>query len=252
MSNKDNKLTDTLDKLDHIIKQLRERAESQNTKANDSLSDYECHEGYRHRLLDKLHNLCQGDLFVRDYRARFEDLTRRCEVIKHCSLTIIRFVSSLRSDIRRAMNTSSYCVDYIEDAFGFALKIDLTFKGIVSARVWEQCFKCEGYEHYDYQCLSESLQVNFVLSDDVDDLNVIKDFHIHSEIFSVVEDPLVTPSTLIIDDSHVSSASTSDVVDASVDSSTPIPDEIYIHEEIKRVKKQRLNLFLSFLLLISH
>jgi len=32
MSNQDNKLTDTLDKLDHIIKQLLEMIESQNTK----------------------------------------------------------------------------------------------------------------------------------------------------------------------------------------------------------------------------
>jgi len=62
MSNQDNKLTNTLDKLDHYIKQLRERIESQNTKAHDDPSDYECHESYRHRLLDKLHNLRQGDL----------------------------------------------------------------------------------------------------------------------------------------------------------------------------------------------
>jgi len=41
--------------------------ESQNTKAYDDLSDYECQESYRHRLLDKLHNLRQDDLSVRDY-----------------------------------------------------------------------------------------------------------------------------------------------------------------------------------------
>jgi len=35
MSNQDNKLTDTLDKLDHYIKQLWERIKSKNTKAHD-------------------------------------------------------------------------------------------------------------------------------------------------------------------------------------------------------------------------
>ena len=73
MSNQDNKLTDTLDKLDHIIKQLQEMIESQNTTAHDDPIDHECQEGYMHRLLDKLHNLHQGDLSVRDYIARFSD-----------------------------------------------------------------------------------------------------------------------------------------------------------------------------------
>ena len=74
MSNQNNKLTDTLNKLYHIIK-LREWIKSQNTKVHDSPGDYECQEGCRHRLLEKLHNLCQGDLSIRDHIARFEDLT---------------------------------------------------------------------------------------------------------------------------------------------------------------------------------
>ena len=53
-----------LDKFDHYIQQLGKMIESQSTKAHDGLSNYECHEGYRHRLLDKLCNLCQGDLSV--------------------------------------------------------------------------------------------------------------------------------------------------------------------------------------------
>jgi len=50
-------------------------------------------------------------------------------------LTITRFISGLRSDIRRTVITSSYGVDSVEDTFGFALKIDLTFNGIVSSKV---------------------------------------------------------------------------------------------------------------------
>jgi len=87
--------------------------------------------------LDQLYNLRQGDLSVKDYITRFEDLTRRCDVREHRSYTITRFVSGIRSNIRRSIITSFYGVDSVEDAFNFVLKIDLTFKGIVSAKVWE-------------------------------------------------------------------------------------------------------------------
>ena len=92
MSNQENKLTDMLDKLDHIIKQLQKRVKSQNTEAHDGPTDYEYHEGYRHHLLDKLHNLCQGDSSVRDYIVKIENLTYRCDMGEHCSLIIIRFI----------------------------------------------------------------------------------------------------------------------------------------------------------------
>ena len=101
-----------LDKLDHMIRQLRERIK-----------------------LDKLHNLYKGDLSVRDYIARFENLTHRYDVGEYRSLTITRFVSGLKSNIRRAMIISSYGVDFTEDTFDFTLKIDLTFKRIVNAKV---------------------------------------------------------------------------------------------------------------------
>jgi len=55
-------------------------------------------------------------------------------VREHCFQTITRFISGLRADIMCAMIISSYSVDSIEDTFGFVLKIDLTFKGIVSAK----------------------------------------------------------------------------------------------------------------------
>ena len=42
-----------LDKFDHMIRKVRERIE-----------------------LDQLYNIWEGDLFVREYIARFEDLTR--------------------------------------------------------------------------------------------------------------------------------------------------------------------------------
>ena len=114
MSNQDNKLTDTLDKLDHYIKQLQKMIKSLNTKTEDGSSDYECHEGYRHDLLDKLHNLRQDDLSVTDYIDRFEYLTRHYDVREHRSQTIIRFV---------------YGVDFVENAFDFTLKIDLISRG---------------------------------------------------------------------------------------------------------------------------
>ena len=101
-----------LDKLDHMIRKLPERIE-----------------------LDKLYNLHQGDLSFSDYIIRFEDLSRCCDVREHGSLTITRFDSGLRSDIRHAMITRSYSVDSVEEAFDFTLKIDVTFKRIVNAKV---------------------------------------------------------------------------------------------------------------------
>ena len=100
-----------LNKLDHMIRQLQKRIE-----------------------LDQLYNLLQGDLSVRDYIVIFEDLTRRCDVREHHSQIITRFVSSLRYNIRCATIISFYGVNFTEDVFDFTLKIDLTFKRIVSVK----------------------------------------------------------------------------------------------------------------------
>jgi len=89
---------------------------------------------YRNFLLDQLHNLCQGYMSVQNYIATFEKLTRRCEVREHRSQTINRFVSGLKSKIKHVMITSSNDVDTLEEAFDFALKIDLTFKGLPIAK----------------------------------------------------------------------------------------------------------------------
>jgi len=47
---------------------------------------------YRNNLLDQLHNLRQGYIFVQNYIGIFEDLTRRCDVREHCFHTITRFI----------------------------------------------------------------------------------------------------------------------------------------------------------------
>jgi len=105
-------------------------------------------------------------------------------------------------------------VNSVKDAF--ALKIDLTIKGKVSAKAREQCYKCKGYDHYDYQCpsgeqcskcdeygrvfTSALWRVDMLilyLGNDVDDVRV------PSEISSIVEEPLVNPGARIIDESHV-------------------------------------------------
>ena len=71
---------------------------------------------------------------VREYITRFEDLTHHCDMKITLFPDYTGFVSGLRSDIRRAIISSSYGVDFVEDVFDFALKIDLTFKEIVSAK----------------------------------------------------------------------------------------------------------------------
>jgi len=62
----------------------------------------------------------------------------------------------------------------VEEAFHLVLELELSFKGIFIFIVREQCSKCEGYGHYDYQCPSKSRHVNIVPSD-VDDSRVVKD-----------------------------------------------------------------------------
>ena len=67
---------------------------------------------------------------LRDYIARFDDLTLRCDVREDHYQTIFRFCSGLRSEIRRAMLTSSYRVDSVEEVFHLTLELELSFKEI--------------------------------------------------------------------------------------------------------------------------
>ena len=48
-------------------------------------------EYYRDHLLDQLYNFHQGDMFVQDYIAIFENLIRRSDVREHHSETITMF-----------------------------------------------------------------------------------------------------------------------------------------------------------------
>jgi len=73
------------------------------------------------------------------------------------------------------------------------------------------------YGHYDYQYLSESQHVRIVSSDNVDDLKIVEDH----EITSNVKDTLVGSGTPIIDEIRVSSNSINDVVDEIVESNIP-------------------------------
>ena len=86
---------------------------------------------YRNPLLDQLYNLHQGHISVRDYITIFEDLTHHCDVREHCSQIITRFVLGLRSKIKCNMITGFHDADTLEEAFDFALKLDLTFKELL-------------------------------------------------------------------------------------------------------------------------
>jgi len=58
-----------------------------------------------------------------EYITTFEDLTCHCDMREHRFQTITRFVSSLRSKIRRAIIIGSYNLNTIEEAFDVALKM---------------------------------------------------------------------------------------------------------------------------------
>ena len=68
------------------------------------------------------------------------------------------------------------------------------------------------FGHYDYQCLSKSQHIDNVQIDDIDDLRIVEDVHIHFEVTSDV-DELVRSSTLTVDETRVHEKSISDVQD---------------------------------------
>ena len=72
---------------------------------------------------------------VQDYITIFKDLTHRIDVSEHQSETINRFVWGLKPKIKRGMITGPYDLHIVEEAFDVTLKIDLTFKMLVNAKV---------------------------------------------------------------------------------------------------------------------
>ena len=83
------------------------------------------------------------------------------------------------------MVTGSYDLDTVEETFDVTLKIDLTFTRLSMPR---PVVLSEGFEHYDYQCLSKSRHVSIVPSDDIDDSKVIEDVHVLSQTTCIIED----------------------------------------------------------------
>ena len=67
---------------------------------------------------------------IQDHIVRFDDLILRCDVREDCYQSISTFCSGLMSDVRRAMLTSSYDVDSIDEAFHLALELESSFKEI--------------------------------------------------------------------------------------------------------------------------
>jgi len=67
--------------------------------------------------------------------------------------------------------------------------------------------------------------------DDIDNLRIVENVHIPSEITSDVVDNLVKSSTLTLDEPHVYKESISGVQDALLKSSTPILDDTDVSED---------------------
>jgi len=164
---------------------------------------------------------------VQDCIAKFADLTLRCDVREHHSHTVTRFVLGLRSKIMRDMIIDSYDLDTVEEAFDVTLNIDLTFKRLVNVK--SACFKCEGYEHYDYQCPSNSRRVSIISNDDVDDSKVVEDVHVPSKTTSIIEDISIGFDTPIFDEDHASYKGTS-VVDEIVESGILLNINVHVHD----------------------
>jgi len=114
--------------------------------------------------------------------------------------------------------TGSCDLDTVEEVFDVVLKLDLTFKTIVNAKA--RCSKCEGYEHHDFQCPSESQHIRTVPIDDVDDSKVVEDVQVPPKTVSIIEDIAVCFDILIIDETHMSSDSASNDVNVKFEPNT--------------------------------
>jgi len=55
-------------------------------------------DSYKHRLLDKMHNLHQSNRSIQDYTIEFDDLILHCEVQEGSYQAISRYHFGLRSD----------------------------------------------------------------------------------------------------------------------------------------------------------
>ena len=91
---------------------------------------------------------------------------------------------------------------------------------LANAKVW--CSKCEGYEHYNYQCPSECQHIRTVSNNDVDNSKVIEDVHVPIKIASIIKDITVDFGTEIFDEIHVSFDSIGDDVNEIVESNIPV------------------------------
>jgi len=69
----------------------------------DKFKEKYLHESYRHRLLEKLHNLHPGSMSIQNYMTTFDVLALHYEVQEDRHHAISRFHSRLGSDIQRAM-----------------------------------------------------------------------------------------------------------------------------------------------------
>ena len=85
-------------------------------------------DSYKHRLLDKLHNIRQGSMSVHDYTTEFDDLTLRCEMQEDSSQVIFRYRSGLRSDIQRALFIHSHKIETLEQASQLAQDIKTSLR----------------------------------------------------------------------------------------------------------------------------
>jgi len=104
----------------------------------------------------------------------------------------------------------------------------LTFTRLVNVKAW--CFKCEGFEHYDYQCPSKSQHDSIIPSGDVDDSKIVEYVHIPSKTTSIIEDVSVGFDTPIIDEGYASYEGNSKVLVTIVESDTTLTVDTVVYD----------------------
>ena len=87
---------------------------------------------YRTHLVDQMLNLRQSGSCLSDYINAVEDLIQRCELVEDPSLTIARFIRSLRPDLKRDVTLSSPFT--LDEAYHKALEVENLNKPVLVRR----------------------------------------------------------------------------------------------------------------------
>jgi len=101
--------------------------------------------------------LRQEDLFVAEYKLKFEELVFECDLQIHHLPTIYMFYNDFILDFKRELIL--HIMNYVEETFLLALELERSLKTLLNRRTTfktrKKCSPCKDYGHHTYECLDQ-------------------------------------------------------------------------------------------------